>query len=98
MVKVLISLVAIMPGEYDNTLEWPFEGDVTVELLNQLEDENHYKDVTTLNDETVDKCKCRKKKEDTDAWDKHRFFPHTDLGLNSSTNTQYHMNDTSILE
>ena len=24
-------------GEYDDILEWPFQGEVTVELLNQLE-------------------------------------------------------------
>ena len=30
-----------MRGEYDNELEWPFEGDIRVELLNWREDKNH---------------------------------------------------------
>ena len=29
-------------GENNNKLSWPFVGDVTVTLLNQLEDKNHY--------------------------------------------------------
>ena len=36
-----------MPGEYDDTLEWPFQGEVTVELLNQLEDTGHYNNYGT---------------------------------------------------
>ena len=44
---------------------------------------------------TPDECKNRKKRVDMDeGWGKDRFIPQTDLGLNSSTNTQYLMNDT----
>ena len=88
------SYVNLMPGEYDDMLEWPFQGKVTVELLNQLEDRNHYKHVTPFNDKTPDKYKTRKKKVDTNEWGLPHFIPHTDLGLNSSTNTQYLMKDT----
>ena len=35
--------IKIIPGEYDDALEWPFQGEVTVELLNQLEDKQHHK-------------------------------------------------------
>ena len=35
--------IDLMPGEYDDTLEWPFRGKVTVEILNQLGDRNHSK-------------------------------------------------------
>ena len=38
----LSCFTCLMPGEYNDTLEWPFRGKVTVELLNQLEDANHY--------------------------------------------------------
>ena len=87
--------VNLTPGEYDDTLEWPFQGVVTVEILNQSGDKNHYKQVIPFNNETPDKCKNRKKKEDnTLALGYPKFIPHTDLGLHSSTNTQYLMNDT----
>ena len=88
------SFVNLMPGEYDDILEWPFQGEVTVELLNQLEDRNHHKHVTPFNNKTPDKHSNRKKKVDTNGWGLPQFIPHTDLGLNSSTNTQYLMNDT----
>ena len=86
--------INLMPGEYDDTLEWPFQGEVTVELLNQLEDKNHYKYVTAFNNETPHEYKNRKEEVDTNGWGTDQFIPHTDLGLNSSTNTQYLMNDT----
>ena len=31
----------LMRGDYDNSLQWPFEGDVDIELLNWKEDNNH---------------------------------------------------------
>lgn len=34
--------VYLMQGQNDNKLIWPFEGDITVELLNQINDENHH--------------------------------------------------------
>ena len=34
----------LMRGEYDNELEWPFEGDIIVELLNWRADKNHHTD------------------------------------------------------
>ena len=42
--KVIYISVSIflMCGENDDHLSWPFTGTVTVELLNQLEDENHH--------------------------------------------------------
>ena len=32
----------LMKGDNDDSLTWPFTGMVTIELLNQLEDKNHY--------------------------------------------------------
>ena len=86
--------INLVPGEYDDTLEWPFQGEVTVELLNQLEDNNHYEIVIDFDDDTPDKCKNRKENKESGGWGIPEFIPHTNLGLNSSTNTQYLMNDT----
>ena len=38
-----------MRGEYDNELEWPFEGDIRVELLNWRADKNHHSDTISFN-------------------------------------------------
>ena len=31
--------VCLMKGEYDNSLKWPFRGEVTIQLLNHLDDD-----------------------------------------------------------
>ena len=51
--------LALLPGEYDNTLEWPFQGVVTVELLNQKEDKDHDSTTIFFNEDTPDKYKNR---------------------------------------
>ena len=37
------AFVQMKPGLHDSKLKWPFTGKVTIELLNQLEDQNHIK-------------------------------------------------------
>ena len=34
--------VHLMRGEYDDWLVWPFRGDITMQLVNQKSDEDHY--------------------------------------------------------
>ena len=34
--------VYLIRGEYDNRLEWPFRGDITVQLVNQISDLDHH--------------------------------------------------------
>ena len=90
--------IIIVPGKYDGILEWPFRGWVTVELLNQLEDKNHYRDLPFMRpwpDDNKSLIEIRRGRiEENKGWSEPQFIPHTDLGLNSSTNTQYLMNDT----
>lgn len=33
---------SFLQGQYDSEMNWPFAGSITVQLLNQLADENHY--------------------------------------------------------
>lgn len=40
--------VKIKEGKFDAQLKWPYVGDVTVTLLNQLEDKNHHSKVLFL--------------------------------------------------
>ena len=38
----LLSVCAhLMRGEYDDRLMWPFRGDITVQMVNQISDQNH---------------------------------------------------------
>ena len=35
-------LVHLMRGEYDSRLVWPFRGDITIQLVNYSNDQDHY--------------------------------------------------------
>ena len=58
----------------------PFLGTVEFKLLNQLADDNHYKDMITL--DTTNNMRLDK------------FLPHSKLSHDSARNTQYLMDDT----
>ena len=84
--------ICLMSGEYDDILEWPFQGEVTVELLNQLEDKNHHK--YTIGS-TPQECKERVVgKKYGRGWGCYQFISHSQLGYNSSLNCQYRKDDT----
>ena len=73
-------------GHYDNQLHWPFLGTVMVEVLNQLEDGNHYKkDIRyyASQDMRVGKVMGYTK-----------FISHCSLDHNPATSTQYLLDDT----
>ena len=87
--------VCLMKGEYDDILEWPFEGKVVVELLNQLEDKNHKKYVTRFNESTPISSRQRVvRKQYGGGWGYPKFISHTEISLGSSLNRQYLKDDT----
>ena len=80
----------LMSGEYDDILEWPFQGDVTIEVLNQLEDKNHHKHITRFDESKPQECKERVVgKQYGTGWGCPRFISHSRLGYNFSLNCQY---------
>ena len=76
----------LLEGRYDNQLHWPFLGTATYELLNQLGDDNHQRIVINFaasSDMRVGSSRgCA------------IFTPHSSLGHNLATNTQYLLDDT----
>ncbi|XP_011405861.2 PREDICTED: TNF receptor-associated factor 4-like [Amphimedon queenslandica] len=82
-------------GEYDDLLEWPFQGEVTIELLNQLEDKNHKKDIVTYNESTDDEYKHRVSGgRSTAGLGFMQFISHEELEHNPATNCQYLKDDS----
>ena len=75
--------ICLMSGEYDDTLEWPFRGEVTIELLNQLADSSHFKANISFNN-VVD---------DTQELGILCFISHSKLNENSSTKCQFLKDD-----
>ena len=84
----------LMRGEYDNELEWPFEGDIRVELLNWREDKNHHSYVIPFNryhDPVGQHSSRRTNQETAPGFGTPRFISHTDLA--STTNKEYLRDD-----
>ena len=75
----------LVPGEYDDELGWPFQGEVTVELLNQNVDENHKKLIIKYDHSTPEDCKERVTKTMSQKWGKDRFIAHSDPGFRDFT-------------
>ncbi len=86
----------LMKGDHDDTLTWPFTGSVTFELLNQLEDKNHYK--KTIPFPADQKPSQRVLDHATDVYGIPKFISHAGLDYNASTNTQYLKDDTLVFK
>ena len=82
---------ALMRGEYDNELEWPFQGNIRIELLNWKEDNNHHMYTTFFsrhNDpDGIHSSRVCTNRETGTGYGKSQFLSHTDLA--PTTNTEY---------
>ena len=85
--------VSLMRGEYDNDLDWPFQGYVIVELINWREDSNHLLHTIVFNEQTDPDCLSRVTTlfdlSDTGWNGSNDVFPHSSLLCNPVANTEY---------
>ena len=83
----------LMKGENDNHLPWPFTGTVTIELLNQLEDNNHYSiDITFPPDDEANQ-RVMNDGIPTEAWGCEQYISFIELGYDAAENCQYLKDD-----
>ena len=79
-----------MKGEHDKSLQWPFMGEIVVELMTWREDKHHVvfnqsffgKQGNRVIDSTIG-----------DWYGNNRFISHSSLPYNSTTNTEYLQDD-----
>ena len=72
--------VFLIPGMFDDHLKWPFQGVVTIQLLNQKQDQGHHEKTITFNDNTPLASAGRViKGERGEAWGVRRFLSHFEL-------------------
>ena len=86
--------VTIIIGEYDSELNWPFEGDIIVELINWRVDKNHLSHMIVFDYHTDPKFSSRVT--DSGSYERHGsddVFPHSSLSYNPVTNTEYLQDD-----
>ena len=81
----------LMRGEYDNELEWPFEGDIRVELLNWRADKNHHSYTCCFNRYSSRHSSRVTNQETATGLAEPQFISHTDLA--PTTNTEYLRDD-----
>ena len=79
----------LIKGENDDHLPWPFTGIITIELLNQLEDDNHYsKTVTFVPDEASSRRVVSGERSGT-SYGRRCYISHLALGYDAAKNCQY---------
>ncbi len=80
---------------HDDSLSWPFNGRVTFELLNQLEDKNHHRETTTFPANNESSLRVVDD-ERGPGYGWRKFISHTDLTHKPRINIQYLKDDTLI--
>ena len=85
----------LMRGVFDDDLQWPFQGAITIQLLNQLEDSKHHTYTIDFAETTDPQCISRVTSGERagSGWGTHTFLPHTQLGLNTYRNCQFLKDD-----
>ena len=87
--------VYLMKGDFDDELSWSFKGHVTVQILNQLEDSNHYERVIDFpkgtNPLSVDRVVVGGRVQAGHGFS--QFIPHLDLCCDASEQRQYLKDD-----
>ena len=94
----------LLPGEFDEILEWPFSGRVVIQLVNQRKDKLHHsKTLALCSDENL-KYRQRPKSNESTAlkdrlsWGYDKFFPHVDLPAKGFlADQEFLKNDTLLI-
>ena len=83
-------LVGLLNGEHDDSLSWPLDADIVVELLNWRDDKGHHKEtVAYYSSQTYQIIPGGIKMPPIYS----QFIPHSSLSCDSTTNTEYLQND-----
>ena len=80
----------LMKGRNDDNLPWPFTGEITITLLNQLEDDNHHTLMVSFpedSDETNERVVDEERAPEGCGWDE--FISHDELYFDAEDNRQY---------
>ena len=87
--------VRLLKGENDAPLDWPFCGDVVVELLNWQQDANHHSHTISFHERLLSDISGRVLVGDraSNDWGTRAFISHDSLAHNHSTTTEYLQDD-----
>ena len=85
----------LMEGPFDDYLKWPFQGTITIQLLNQLKDVNHRTRTINFTETTDPRVVGRVTSGGRveKGLGNYTFLPHTELDLKSKDDCQYLKDD-----
>ena len=88
----------LMKGQFDDHLKWPFRGEITIQIVNQVGDHHHVEMTLPYDDETPDANAGRVtgNKERAIGRGFSQFLAHTYLGYSGARKTQYLKDDIII--
>ena len=69
--------VYLMKGEFDDQLEWPFKGDITIQLLNQQGDPGHF--TRTIYQAIAERSEAATGEKFISAWCIRQFKSHSEI-------------------
>ena len=82
--------VYLKKGEYDDSLKWPFNSEITIRLLNWREDKGHVeKTIDHYNAPLQYRTRVTQGDTATAGWGEPDFISHSDLEYNANYNTEY---------
>ena len=84
---------SLMKGEYDDTLAWPFSGDVVIEILNWREDKNHQKYTLSFHKGLPSTSINRVLNTDIAQFGCQKIVQYSALSYNHSKNTEFFRNN-----
>ena len=85
----------LVRGEYDNDLDWPFQGSVTIHLINQRGDRQHYQKVIRFTEDTPLAVSNRVTESEMakEGNGPTQFISQADLTYNQQKDTEYVRDD-----
>ena len=85
--------VCFMRGEFDDSLKWPFCGLISIQLLDQVDREDHKTTIYIYDDKTpIKSCNRVTEGERSNGWGNPKFIAHSEL------EPKYLQNDTLLLQ
>ena len=84
----------MMPGPFDKYLKWPFRGEITIQIVNQVGDHDHVEMMIDYTDRTPDNVAGRVTGKDKGGWGYPQFLAHDKLQYNAERQTQYMKDNT----
>ena len=91
--------VCLMKGEHDQYLQWPFKGEISIQMLNWREDNQHKEMIIPLDDRADIECRSKViKGEIGEGLGYHEFIRIADLEYDPKKNCAYLQEDTLCIK